>query len=104
MEINTTAFNNNVSFIPIFIVKKTFTIPNRFFYYTEVTLFFKSWNPSLPVLTKTRNDIRGPETTYNVQEATWNDLQRERNDMKQPTASKNDVKRATTSKKRPETT
>ena len=34
-----------------------------------------------PVLTKTRNNLKRPETTYNEQETTWNDLQ-------QPTAGK----------------
>ena len=34
------------------------------------------------VLTKTRNDLKQPETTYNEQEMTWNDLQQARNDLK----------------------
>ena len=66
---------------------------------------------SLEVLTKMRNDLKRPETTYNKlqrarnnlkqptttyneQETTWNDLQRARNDLKRPI----------TSKKQPETT
>ena len=59
----------------------------------------------LQVLTKTRNDLKRPETiwndlqrerndlerpttTYNEQETTWNNLQRARNDLKRPTTSK----------------
>ena len=68
------------------------------------------------VLTKTRNDLRRPkttwndlqrarndlkrpgtskkwlETTYNEQETTWNDLQQARNDLKWPTTSKKQPK------------
>ena len=40
------------------------------------------------VLTKTRINLKWPETTYNEQEKTWNDLQWARNDLKQPTMSK----------------
>ena len=47
-----------------------------------------SWKKNLKLLfTKSRNDLKQPETTYNEQETTWNGLKR-------PTASKN----------RPETT
>ena len=49
-----------------------------------------------------------PETTYNEQETTWNDLQRARNDLKQPTTSKTQSTRTWThlqrAKKRRETT
>ena len=60
--------------------------------YSQKTFFQFSWNAQLclifmKVLTKTRNDLKRPETT-------WNDLQRARNDMKWPL----------TRKKRPETT
>ena len=85
-------------------------------------------NPSkckISVLTKTRNDLKRPETTYNEQKTTWNDLQRTRNNLKRPTTSKkwiettyneqettwnnlkrawNDMKQPTVSKKRHETT
>ena len=47
------------------------------------------------VLTKTRNDLKQLETTYNEQETTWNDLQRpektyneHQTTLKQPTMSK----------------
>ena len=50
-------------------------------------------------------------TTYNEQETTWNNLQRARNSLKQPTTTwnrqqlpRNDLKRPTMSNKRPETT
>ena len=73
------------------------------------------------MLTKTRNDLNRPETAYNDQETTWNDLQRpttskkrpettyneqERiwNDLHQEETTWNDLKRPTTSKKRAETT
>ena len=56
------------------------------------------------VLTKTRNDLKGPETTcngYNEQETTWNNLQRsEKTYNEQETTHK----RLTTRMKRPETT
>ena len=40
------------------------------------------------VLTKTRNDLKRHEMTYNEQETTYNDLQRARNDLKRPKTSK----------------
>ena len=60
----------------------------------------RQWRESdiCAVLTKTRNDLKRPEitwnnlqrseTTHNEQETTWNDLQRTRNDRKQPTTNK----------------
>ena len=42
----------------------------------------------LLVLTKTRNDLKQPITTYNKQEVAWNDLLWARNDLKWPTTSK----------------
>ena len=51
--------------------------------------------------TTTRNDLKRPETIYNEQEMTWNDLPRARNDLKQSRAS---MKRPTVTQKRPETT
>ena len=36
------------------------------------------------VLTKTRNDLKPPETTYNEQGTTWNDLQRPTTSNKRP--------------------
>ena len=44
------------------------------------------------VLTKKRNDLKQPETTYNKQEKTWNDLQRTRNNLKQPKTSSKWIK------------
>ena len=40
------------------------------------------------VLTKTRNDLKRHEMTYNKQETTYNDLQRARNNLKRPKTSK----------------
>ena len=37
------------------------------------------------VFTKTRNDLKRPEMTYNEQETTWNDAQRVRHNLEQPT-------------------
>ena len=45
------------------------------------------------VLTKTRNDLKRPTTTYNEQETTWNDLQHARYDLKQPAMSKKQPER-----------
>ena len=42
------------------------------------------------VLTKTWNDLKQPETTYNEQETTRNDLQRARNDPKRPEMTYNE--------------
>ena len=42
----------------------------------------------LLALTKTRNDLKQPITTYNKQEVAWNDLLWARNDLKWPTTSK----------------
>ena len=39
------------------------------------------------VITKTRNDLKRPEMTYNEQETTWNNLQYASNDMKRPTTT-----------------
>ena len=36
------------------------------------------------VLTKTRNDLKRPETTYNEQETNWNDLQQPATSKKRP--------------------
>ena len=44
------------------------------------------------VLTKKRNDLKQPETTYKKQEKTWNDLQRTRNNLKQPKTSSKWIK------------
>ena len=68
--------------------------------------------------TTTRNDLKRPETIYNEQEMTWNDLPRARNDLKQSRASKkrletayrdsettwNDPQQAKNNLKRPERT
>ena len=40
------------------------------------------------VLTKTTSNLKRPETTYNEHETRYNDLQRAKNDLKSPTASK----------------
>ena len=68
------------------------------------------------VLTKSRNDLKEPETTYNEQETTWNNPQQARNNLerattstardnlKRPTTRRNDLKWFTTSKKQLETT
>ena len=42
------------------------------------------------VLTKTRNNLKRPTTTYKEQKTTWNDLQRTRNDLKRPTTTYNE--------------
>ena len=52
------------------------------------------------VLTKTRNNLKRPTTTYNEQETTWNDLQRHN----EQETTWNDLQRARNDLKRPETT
>ena len=53
------------------------------------------------VLTKSRNDQKGPERTYNEQETTWSNPQQARSDPKQDKTStaRDDLKRPTMSKK-----
>ena len=52
-------------------------------------------------LTKTRNDLKQLETTYNEQETTWNDLQRPEKTYNEHQTT---LKQPTTSKKQPEIT
>ena len=47
-----------------------------------------AFNSNKLVLTKKRNDLKQPTTTYNERETIWNDLQRARNDLKRPTTNK----------------
>ena len=56
------------------------------------------------VLTKTRNDLKRPETTYNKQETTWNDLNEQETNRNDLERAVNDLKWPTTSKTQPATT
>ena len=56
------------------------------------------------VLTKMRNDLKRPETTYNEPETTWNDLQRLTTSKKGHEATWNDLQQARNDLKRPTTT
>ena len=65
----------------------------------------------MPVLTRTRTDLKQPKTTYNEQEMTWNNLQRPKTTYnEQETTWKNlqrvadDLKWSTTGKAQPTTT
>ena len=53
------------------------------------------------VLTKMSNDLKQPETTYNEQETTWNNLQRTRNNLKRPTTTYNKQKMTSNNLKQP---
>ena len=56
------------------------------------------------VLTKTRNDLKRPQTTYNDLQQARNDLKRPRTIYNEQETTWNNLQRPTTSKKRPETT